>query len=666
MNRWITSVTRKRTLCISISLLLVMCCSLPAFFIESSQAQAGNRVCFRLDSNWGTGFQGTVSITNAGTSQIQNWRLEFDLPHTITSIWDAVVISRTGNRYVIGGASWNLNIPAGTTLNFGFNGSLSGAFVQPSNFRLNGVAVSCTGTPADTQAPTAPGNLRSTGTTATSVSLAWNASTDNVGVTSYEVFRGTTSAGTTTGTSLTVTGLTPSTTFSFTVRARDAAGNQSAASNTLSVTTPAAPADTQAPTVPGNLRVTGVTSTSVSLAWNASTDNVGVTAYNIFRGTTASGSTSATSFTVTGLTPSTSFTFTVRARDAAGNQSAASNSVTATTSGASGGNPDKIIVGYWHNFDNGSGFIKLRNVSNAFDVINVAFAEAAPGSTSTMQFIPDLNTSANELKSDIAILKGRGKKVLISIGGANSHVQLNTATERQNFVNSMINIISEYGFDGMDIDLEGSSVSLNAGDVDFRTPTTPRIVNLISATRTIADMFGANFVLSMAPETFFVQVGFEVYGGSAGAYLPVIHGLRDKLSFIHVQHYNTGSVRALDGVAYSSANADFHVAMAEMLLQGFPVAGNTSRVFPPLRADQVAIGLPASTQAAGSGFTAPAEVHRALDYLIRGIPFGGRYTLRNSAGYPAFRGLMTWSINWDAFTGFQFSNSHRAYLDNLP
>jgi len=662
-------MSRNRAISFSISLLLLASFGLSTFLTQPIQAQAGSRVCFRLDSNWGTGFQGTMTITNTGTTTIQNWQLEFDFPHTITSIWDSRIISRTGNHYVIGAASWNPNIAAGASLNFGFNGSLSGTFVSPANFRLNGVAVSCNGTtpPQDTQAPTAPGNLRSTGTTSTTVALAWNASTDNVAVTSYEVFRGTTSAGTTTGTSLTVTGLTPSTTFSFTVRARDAAGNVSAASNTLTVTTPAAPADTQAPTAPGNLRVTAVTSSSVSLAWNASTDNVGVTGYNIFRGTTAAGTTTATSFTVTGLTPSTTFSFTVRARDAAGNQSAASNSVSATTTGAGGGSADRIIVGYWHNFDNGSGFIKLRNVSDAFDVINVAFAEASPGSTSLIRFVPDaVNTSVNEVKSDIAILKSRGKKVLISIGGANSHVQLNTTTDRQNFINSMIGIISEYGFDGMDIDLEGSSVSLNGGDLDFRTPTTPRIVNLISAIRTIADMFGPNFVLSMAPETFFVQVGFEVYGGSAGAYLPVIHALRDKLTFIHVQHYNTGSVRALDGVAYSSANADFHVAMAEMLLQGFPVAGNTSRVFSPLRADQVAIGLPAAPPAAGSGFTPPAEVQRALDYLIRGIPFGGRYTLRNPAGYPGFRGLMTWSINWDAFNGFQFSNSHRAYLDSLP
>lgn len=93
------------------------------------------------------------------------------------------------------------------------------------------------GSGTDTQAPTAPASLRSTATTATSVALAWNASTDNVAVTSYEVFRGGVSAGTTTSTAFTVTGLAANTSYSFTVKAKDAAGNASAASTALTVTT---------------------------------------------------------------------------------------------------------------------------------------------------------------------------------------------------------------------------------------------------------------------------------------------------------------------------------------------------------------------------------------------------------------------------------------------
>jgi chitinase len=582
----------------------------------------------------------------------------------------------------------------------------------------------------DSQSPTAPMNLRVTATTSSSVSLAWNPSSDNVAVTGYDVLRGGTIIGSTATTTFTATGLASGTAFTFTVRARDAAGNLSAISSAVNATTqsggggtqpaawapntsyaagtrvsyqgsvyecrqnhtsivswepPNVPAlwllvtggggggqDTQAPTVPGNLRVTATSSTSVSLAWNAASDNVGVTGYDLFQGTitTPIGTATSTSFTVGGLTPSTTYIFIVRSKDAAGNVSGLSDMVSATTQSGGGGGggqlPRRIIVGYWHNFDNGSGFIKLRDVSRDFDVIDVAFGEPVPGSFSTIQFVPDTRTTAEEVKSDIAQLKSEGKKVLLSIGGANGHVELPTEGDRQNFINSVTSIINQYGFNGIDVDFEGGSVTLNAGDTDFSNPTTPKIINLISALRTLAGNFGPGFILSMAPETFFVQVGFASYGGSAGAYLPVIHGVRDKLTFIHVQHYNTGSVLGLDGVAYNSANADFHVAMADMLLQGFPVGGNQSRIFAALRPDQVAIGLPAATQAAGSGYTPPAEVQRALNYLIRGIPFGGRYTLRNPAGYPDFRGLMTWSINWDRFNNFEFSRSHRAFLNGLP
>ena len=82
-----------------------------------------------------------------------------------------------------------------------------------------------------------------------------------------------------------------------------------------------------------------------------------------------------------------------------------------------------------------------------------------------------------------------------------------------------------------------------------------------------------------------------------------------------------------------------------------------------LRPEQVIIGLPSSPQAAGGGYTTPANVQKALDYLMKGQSFGGTYVLRKAGGYPGFKGLMTWSINWDKFTNFEFSNSHRAYLD---
>lgn len=89
--------------------------------------------------------------------------------------------------------------------------------------------------------------------------------------------------------------------------------------------------DTDPPTAPTNLRVVTKTTTTVNLAWDAATDNVGVTTYTVFNGATVVGTTSGTTYTVTGLTPNTSYTFTVKAQDPAGNISPASNAVIVTT-----------------------------------------------------------------------------------------------------------------------------------------------------------------------------------------------------------------------------------------------------------------------------------------------------------------------------------------------
>lgn len=114
----------------------------------------------------------------------------------------------------------------------------------------------------------------------------------------------------------------------------------------------------------------------------------------------------------------------------------------------------------------------------------------------------------------------------------------------------------------------------------------------------------------------------------------------------------------LDGQYHSMGGADFHTAMTDMLLTGFPVAGNASRVFPPLRPDQVAIGLPA-TPNAGNGHTPPTEVTKTLDCLTRHTDCG---TYQPHGTWPALRGLMTWSVNWDRFGGWEFSRNFDAYF----
>jgi len=321
-----------------------------------------------------------------------------------------------------------------------------------------------------------------------------------------------------------------------------------------------------------------------------------------------------------------------------------------------------LLIGYWHNFVNGAGFIRLADVSSQFDVVDIAFGIPVSGSTSTIGFTVDSPEPESQFIADVGTLHSRGQTIVLSIGGASGIVQLNTAADLQNFVSSVSSIINKFGFDGIDIDFEGSSLTLNAGDGDFKNPATPAIVNLISALHQLKTQFGPGFVVSMAPETFFVQAGLRGYGGQQGVYLPVIYGIRDILSYVHVQNYNTGTRVALDGKTYGEGTADFHVAMTEILLQGFPVAGNSGSVFPALQPAQVAFGVPASPSASGSGFTSNTDLVKALTYLIKGASFGGQYVLRNPAGYPGLRGLMTWSINWDAAGGFSLSTSVGAFL----
>lgn len=181
----------------------------------------------------------------------------------------------------------------------------------------------------DTVAPTAP-TLAASGTTQTTTTLSWSGATDNVAVTGYDVYKDGVLLTSTTSTTYTVTGLVASSTYSFTVKAKDAAGNASVASNAVSVTTLAPAPDTTAPTAP-TLSASGTTLTTTNLSWTGATDNVAVTGYDVYKDGVLLASTTATTYAVTGLVASTSYVFTVKAKDAAGNVSSASNAVTVTT-----------------------------------------------------------------------------------------------------------------------------------------------------------------------------------------------------------------------------------------------------------------------------------------------------------------------------------------------
>lgn len=305
------------------------------------------------------------------------------------------------------------------------------------------------------------------------------------------------------------------------------------------------------------------------------------------------------------------------------------------------------LVGYWHNWNDANvPYLPLDNISSKYDYIDISFATPKAGTSYKMEFTPDVVTDAT-FKNQVLNLQAQNKKVIISIGGANAQVVLNTTAERDTFVSTMTSIINNYHFDGMDIDLEGNSVLITGGTIS--QPIDAKIINLISAIQQIMNNFrtqyGKKMILTMAPETAYVQGGMSGFGNIWGAYLPVIQGLKDSLDILHVQLYNSGTMYGIDQQIYTQGTADFIVAMTEAVIKGFNTQGGLFSGLPP---EKVSVGLPSCPSAAGGGFTDSNTVKAAIKYLRGMGAKPGTYTLQQAGGYPNLRGMMTWSINWDA------------------
>jgi chitinase len=307
----------------------------------------------------------------------------------------------------------------------------------------------------------------------------------------------------------------------------------------------------------------------------------------------------------------------------------------ATAPPSTGALPAHFLTGYWQNFDNGAAPLKLAAVPTAYDLVAVAFADATttpgavaftldPGLASAVGGYPDA-----QFKADIATLHSRGKKVIISVGGEKGAVSVGDATAAANFANSVYSLMTTYGFDGVDIDLENG---LN--------PT-----YMASALRTLRSRAGSNLIITMAPQTIDMQ-------STGSPYFALALAVKDILTVVHTQYYNSGSMLGCDqNAAYSQATENFLTALACIQLQN------------GLRPDQVSLGLPASTRAAGGGYVAPSVINAALDCLARGTGCG---TFKPPATYPGIRGAMTWSINWDVANGNGFANTVKPHLATLP
>jgi chitinase len=305
------------------------------------------------------------------------------------------------------------------------------------------------------------------------------------------------------------------------------------------------------------------------------------------------------------------------------------------------------LVGYWHNWNAASSpYIPLDQVDARYNVVCVSFGVPQAGTNAQIVFVPDGATQAT-LITQIQTLKSQGRKVVLSLGGATAPISITNAADKTAFINSVTSLVNTYGFDGIDIDFEGSSLSVTSGST-IANPVDAPVVNLIAGLKQVMVNFrttkNSKMFLSMAPETAFVQGGMSAYGGIWGGYLPVINALRDSMDILQVQLYNSGSMYGIDGKIYTQGTADFLVSQTEAVIKGFNTAGGA---FAGLPASKIAVGLPACSSAAGSGFATTATVKAAVNYLRGTGPKPGTYTLSKVGGYPDLRGLMTWSINWD-------------------
>jgi chitinase len=297
--------------------------------------------------------------------------------------------------------------------------------------------------------------------------------------------------------------------------------------------------------------------------------------------------------------------------------------------------PKHELTGYWQNFNNGAALQRLRDVSSDYDLIAVAFADTDPSRPGGVTFNIDAGLSTAlggytnaDFKADIATLHSRGKKVVVSVGGQNGTVSVGDSTAASNFASSVFGLMQAFGFDGVDIDLENG--------------VNPDVMS--SSLHTLRASAGSGLIITMAPETLFVI-------SPSATYLSLAIKIKDILTVMHTQYYNSGSMPGCDGGVYSQGTVDFVTSLACTAIQ----AG--------LRPDQVALGFPASARAAGSGFVDPSIVNRALDCLANGTNCG---VFKPATTWPTIRGAMTWSTNWDQTAASTWSRSVKGHLNTLP
>lgn len=305
--------------------------------------------------------------------------------------------------------------------------------------------------------------------------------------------------------------------------------------------------------------------------------------------------------------------------------------------------PQHMVTGYWHNFLNGSTALKISDVPSYYDMICVSFANSSttPGKV-TFELDKDLSNALGgytkaQFIQDIKDAKAKGQHVIISVGGAEGTTYITNQVAADEFAKSLISMIEEYGFEGVDIDFEGSAVS----GTDY----------IAEALRTVHNHFGDDFIITMAPETYYFQDTNPNGTAATSAYYRLAYKIKDILTICYPQFYNSGGMIGYNGFNAQVGTADFLTSLATLLLEN------------GLRADQVALGLPSTAKAAGSGYVSTDVINTAVKALVNGTSSGSFTAPR---AYQSFRGVMTWSINWDATNNYAWAKAMDKTMDELP
>lgn len=365
--------------------------------------------------------------------------------------------------------------------------------------------------------------------------------------------------------------------------------------------------------------------------------------------------------------------------------------------------PPSALVGYLHNWDdsgNGLPYIQLDNVPAAYNVINYAFGVAQAGTTDNIQLTLPTNVDANASTrtntfiQKMNVLQNQGKKVLLSLGGSVSDggvINVGTTTKRDNFITSVTNLLNTYPFDGLDIDIESgtaangtSTLIFNQAGMTINTPNSPTIDNLIYALRQIMlnyrSIRGKKMLLTFAPERHHITGGLSSYAynniESSAAYLPIITALKDSLDLVHTQLYGYGSDLGKNGNEYCVGTEANALAVTEDLMLGYTLI-NGQGTFAGLPSNKIALGLATPCNAASVGFLSTTKIQSVVNYF-RGtgsqplaespvncswMTTGQSPYTKISSGAIEFKGLMTWSINYDvngSCSNNSFANTYTA------